>query len=76
MKFSSEICNSLKFIQDAIVSRFNIFVIRAILGAAFAVFLSRFFYPGANPAYVAGLGIFMVGMAYILEYWKNRKSEK
>ncbi len=56
--------------------RFNIFVMRAILGAVFAVILSRFFYPGTNPLYVAGLGIFLVGMAYILEYWRNRNSDK
>jgi hypothetical protein len=49
---------------------------RAILGAVFAVILTRFFYPDANPVYVAGLGIFMVGMAYVLEYWRKAKSDK
>ncbi|MDM8549498.1 hypothetical protein QUF72_05445 [Desulfobacterales bacterium HSG2] len=57
------------------MSRFNIFVIRAILGAVFAVFLTRFFFPDVNLIYVAGLGVFMVGMAYVLEYWRNRKSD-
>jgi len=59
-----------------IVNRFNIFVVRAILGAAFAVFLCRFFYPDANLIYVAGFGVFMVGMAYILESWRNKKSSE
>lgn len=49
---------------------------RAILGAMFAVILSRFFYPEANPVYVAGLGVFLVGTAYLLEYWRKSKSDK
>ncbi|MDM8526506.1 hypothetical protein QUF80_24280 [Desulfococcaceae bacterium HSG8] len=56
--------------------RFNIFVMRVILGAVFAVILSRFFYPEANIIYVAGFGMFLVGMAYVLEYWRNRKTDK
>jgi len=68
--------NTYRFKRIIIVVRFNIFVMRAILGAVFAVILSRFFYPGTNPLYVAGLGIFLVGMAYILEYWRNMKSDK
>lgn len=57
------------------MSKFNIFVIRAILGAGFAVFLTRFFFQEVNLIYVAGLGVFMVGMAYVLESWRNRKSD-
>ena len=58
-----------------ILNRFHIFVIRAILGAAFAVLISRFFYPRANIVYVMGLGVFLVGMAYLMEYWRGRKSK-
>ncbi len=58
------------------MGKFNIFVIRAILGVAFAVFLTRFFYPDSNPVYVAGLGIFLVGMAYVMESWRSRKTDK
>jgi len=54
--------------------RLNILIMRVILGAGFAVLLSRFFYPDANPVYIAGLGVFMVGMAYVLEYWRGKKS--
>jgi hypothetical protein len=57
------------------VSQINIFVIRAILGAVFAVVLSRVFYPKMNLAYIAGLGIFLVGMAYIVEYFRKKNSE-
>ena len=56
--------------------RFNILIMRLILGAAFAVMLARFFYPGANPIYVAGLAVFLIGMAYLLEYWRKSKSDK
>lgn len=53
----------------------HIFVIRAILGAVFAVILTRMFYPDVNPAYVAGLGIILVGLAYFAEYLRNRKKQ-
>lgn len=55
------------------VNRFYVFLIRAGLGAFFAVLLSRFFYPNANPAYMAGLGIFLVGMAYVMESMRKSK---
>ena len=55
------------------MNRLYIFLIRAFLGAALAVILMRFFFPGVNPVLVAGLGIFMVGMAYVTEHFRNRK---
>jgi uncharacterized membrane protein YoaK (UPF0700 family) len=55
------------------VARFYVFIIRIILGAAFAVLLSRFFYPDWKIMHVAGLGAFLVVVAYILEYWKKKK---
>jgi len=56
------------------MNRFYIFIIRIVLGAAFAVLISRFFFPEANPVYVAGMGIFLVGGAYLAEYFRNKKS--
>ena len=55
------------------MSSLTIFVIRAILGAAIAVVLSRMFYPDAQIAYVVGLGIILVGLAYFAEYLRHRK---
>ncbi len=55
------------------MTRFYVFVLRAVLGAVFAVFLVRFFYGEAALPYVAGLAIFMVGLAYVLEYWRMKK---
>ncbi len=56
------------------MNRFYIFLIRAVLGAVFAVMLSRFFYPDATLLYVVGLGIFLVGMAYLFEYIRTKNN--
>ena len=58
------------------MTQFHIFIIRAILGAGFAVILSRMFYPDVNIIYVAGLGIILVGLAYFAEYLRNRKKQQ
>lgn len=58
------------------MTQFHIFIIRAILGAVFAVILSRMFYPDANAIYVAGLGVILVGLAYFAEYLRNRKKQQ
>lgn len=56
------------------MNRFHVFVIRAILGGAFAVFLTRFFYGEVSPLYVLGLAVFLVAMAYMMEWWRASKS--
>jgi hypothetical protein len=58
------------------LNQFHVFIIRAILGAVFAVILSRLFYPQANIVYVAGLGVILVGLAYFAEYLRNRKKQQ
>ncbi|BBO81201.1 hypothetical protein [Desulfosarcina ovata] len=58
------------------MTQFQIFIIRAILGAVFAVVLSRLFYPDANLIYVAGLGVILVGLAYFAEYLRNKKKQQ
>ncbi len=55
------------------VTRFYIFILRAILGAAFAVILVRMFYPQTRMIYTAGLWGFMISMAYMFEYFRARK---
>ena len=57
------------------MSGFNIFVIRAIIGLAIAVMMSRFFFQQINPVTVGLLAIFLVGMAYVSEYFRNRKNK-
>ncbi|MFO7714643.1 hypothetical protein [Desulfosarcina sp.] len=58
------------------MTQFHVFIIRAVLGAGFAVILSRLFYPEANTIYVVGLGVILVGLAYFAEYLRNRKKQQ
>ena len=70
-------CFTLKkliILQVIILNQFHIFVIRAILGTVFAVFLTRFFYAQTDVFHVAGLAVFLVGIAYLLDYIRSRKS--
>jgi hypothetical protein len=50
-----------------------VFVLRAILGVAFAVIIARTFYPHTELFKVIGLGIIIVGLAYFAEYLRNRR---
>ncbi|MBW2319236.1 MAG: hypothetical protein JRF24_11300 [Deltaproteobacteria bacterium] len=50
------------------MNKLVVFVIRLILGAIFAVILTRFFYPKAGIVFIVGAGIALVGLAYITEY--------
>ena len=59
-----------------LLTTYQIFAIRAVLGIAFAVLLLRFFYPKAGIAYAIGLAIFLVGMAYITEAWRRKRQAK
>jgi uncharacterized membrane protein HdeD (DUF308 family) len=55
------------------MNKLSIFVIRSILAVVFAVILMRFFHPELNVVYVIGLGAFLAGLAYLFEYFRNRK---
>ena len=55
---------------------FSIMVLRVILGVVFAFFLTRFFYGRFEPMWVVGLAVFLVGMSYVTEYFRNRKRNK
>jgi hypothetical protein len=59
--------------EENVVSRFQIFIIRAILGLVIALVITRAFYGGINPAYVAGLAFVLVGLAYFAEYLRHRR---
>ncbi|HSQ84404.1 MAG TPA: hypothetical protein VLM43_06720 [Desulfobacterales bacterium] len=56
-----------------IVNQFNIFIIRAVFGAVFAVVLTRMFYGKVAIVYVVGLAVFLVGMAYVMEYFRKKR---
>ena len=56
------------------LNQFQIFFIRAIIGAFFAVVVTRMFYGRVHLAYVVGLAIILVGLAYFAEFLRKRKS--
>ena len=49
------------------------FFIRAVLGVAIAILITRMFRGSVSPEYVAGLAIVLVGLAYVFEYFRKRK---
>ena len=53
-----------------------IFIIRGILAAFFSFVLVKFFRPYSGIQYMAGLWVIMMGLAYVSEYFKNRRKEK
>ena len=57
------------------MSQFQIFVIRAIVGLAFAAIVTRMFYGRINPIYVVGLAAILVGLAYFAEYLRKRRTK-
>jgi len=65
----------LKKLKGYSVTQFNIFIIRAVIGAVVAVVLTRMFYGKVEIVYVAGLAVFLVGMAYVMEYFRKKRSD-
>jgi hypothetical protein len=57
------------------MSQFQIFVIRAIVGLAFAAIVTRMFYGRINPIYVVGLAVILIGLAYFAEYLRKRRTK-
>ncbi len=55
------------------MNQLTIFVIRAVVGLAFAALVTRMFYGRIDPVYVVGLAIILVGLAYFAEYLRKRK---
>jgi hypothetical protein len=55
------------------MNQFYVFLIRAVLGVAFAVIITRMFRGGAGISYVAGLAIILVGLSYFAEYLRRRR---
>ena len=55
------------------VNQFYIFIIRAILGGVFAVIAVRIFKPNAGVEFTVLLGVILVGLAYLKEYYRKRK---
>ena len=58
------------------MNRSHVFLIRAVLGAAFAVLLTRFFFSETNITNVTLLAVFLVGASYLSEYLRKRKQKR
>lgn len=52
----------------------KVLIVRAVIGVVFAVLLTRFFHPEATAPAVAGLAVLLVGLGYLFDYLRNRKS--
>jgi len=57
------------------MTQFYVFLIRVVMGALFAVLMSRFFFPRASIGWVIALGVFIVAVAYVSERFRKRKKD-
>jgi uncharacterized membrane protein HdeD (DUF308 family) len=55
---------------------FQIFIIRAIVGAGLAMLIVRMFYGKVQVVYAVGLAVFLVGMAYVMEYFRKKRENR
>ena len=55
------------------MARYQIFIIRAVMGILVGVFISRLFYPRAPLIFTIGLCAVLVALAYFTEYLRQRK---
>ena len=56
------------------MNQLQVFILRAVVGLAFATFVTRVFHGSINPYYVVGLAVILVGLAYLAEFLRHRKS--
>jgi len=56
------------------VNQLSIFIVRTVVGLAFAAIVTRIFFGKIDPVYVVGLAIIMVGLAYLAEFLRKRKN--
>jgi len=54
------------------MKKYQIFIVRLILSIAFAFVISRFFFETMSGIKVLGLGIILLGLAYLFEYARER----
>ena len=57
------------------MNQFSVFIIRAVVGLAFAAIVTRMFHGRINPGYVVGLAAILVGLAYFTEYLRKRRTK-
>ena len=57
------------------VNQFSILIIRVVVGLAFATLVTRMFRGSIDPGYVLGLAAILVGLAYLAEYLRKRRTK-
>lgn len=57
------------------MAKINILIMRIILGAVFAVVLTRIFHPEFSIVWVVSFAAMMISLAYLLEYWRKKKNK-
>lgn len=62
--------------MEMAVNRNYVFIIRAVMGVIFGIFLSKFFYPNAPLIFIVGLCSSLVVLAYVTEYLRQRSKQK
>jgi hypothetical protein len=55
------------------MSRWQIFILRAVLGVVLSVFIAKMFFGRIDAVRVGFLAALMVMMAYVAEYFRYRK---
>ncbi len=58
------------------MTKLMIFIIRALMGAFFAFFLTRIFFPEATWTTIAEVGILLVFLAYVFDYLRGRRKNR
>lgn len=57
------------------MNKLTIFVVRALMGALFAFMLTRVFFPEATWITMAEVGILLVFLAYVFDYFRGRRDD-
>ena len=65
----------LNSVEGLTMNQLSIFIVRAVVGLAFAAIVTRIFFGRIDPVYVVGLAIIMVGLAYLAEYLRGRRTK-
>ncbi len=57
------------------MTRFYVFLFRAVLAAVFAIIVSRLFFQDASLIKIAGLGVGLLGFSYLFEHIRKKDKE-
>lgn len=57
------------------MERWGVFLLRVILSMAFSVILTRMFYPDKPLVFIAGIGVMLLALAYVFEYFRTGRQE-